>query len=64
MLLLHDAIYAPRMRVCLLSLVSVMKLGFSFNSRTNGLDIMYGVNVFSRAMWENDFPCTRFRQFL
>jgi len=42
-------------QVCLLSLVSLMKLGFSFNSSTNGLNIMYGGNVFGYATLKNDF---------
>jgi len=54
-LLLHDPIYAPRVGVCLLSLVSPMKLGFSFNSNTNGLDIIYGGNVFGHITLINDF---------
>ena len=37
------------MQVCLLSLVALLKLGFSFNSSTNGLNIMYGGNVFGHA---------------
>jgi len=31
-----------------------MKLGFFFNSRTDGLDIMYGGNVFSHATLKNN----------
>ena len=42
MLLVHDALYAPQVRVCLLSLVSLMKLGFFFNYHTNGLDFLHG----------------------
>ena len=54
-LLLHDALYAPGVQVCLLSLVSLMKFGFSFSSSTKGLDIMYGGNVFGYATLENNF---------
>ena len=32
-----------------------MKLEFSFNSSSNGLDIMYGGNVFGHATLINDF---------
>ena len=32
-----------------------MKLGFSFNSRTDGLDLLYGDNVFGHATLKNDF---------
>jgi len=59
-LLLHDALYAPGVQVCLLSLVSLMKFGFSFNSSTNGFNIMYGGNVWPRNI-EKRFPCTRLR---
>jgi len=31
-----------------------MKLGFFFNSRTNGLDIMLGGNLFGHATLKND----------
>jgi len=48
-LLLYDAIDAPEMRVCLLPLVSLMKLEFFFNSRIDGLDILYSGNVFGHA---------------
>jgi len=40
-LLLFNALYAPGKRVCLLSLVSLMKSGFGFNSCPNYLDILY-----------------------
>jgi len=33
--LLHDAVYAIGARVCLFSLVSLMKLGFFFNSHND-----------------------------
>ena len=56
MLLLHDALYAPGVQVYLLSLVSLMKLGFSFSSSTKGLDIMHGGNAFGHATLKNDFP--------
>jgi len=34
-LLLFDALYAPRVQVCVLSLVTLIKSGFSFNSCTD-----------------------------
>ena len=55
MLLCHDTIYAPGMRVCLLSLVSLMKLGFFFNLHNDGLDILYGGTVFGHTNLKNDF---------
>jgi len=32
-----------------------MRLVFFFNSRTDGLDILYGGNVFGHAILKNDF---------
>ena len=52
-LLLHDAIYALGVRVCLLLLVSLLKLGFFFNSHIDG--ILYDGNVFGHATLKNDF---------
>ena len=43
------------MRFCLLSLVSLMKSGSRFNSCPDGLDILYGGNVFGHATLKNDF---------
>jgi len=40
-LLLHDAIYTHGVRVWLLPLVSLIKLGFFFNSCIDGLDILW-----------------------
>ena len=48
-LLLHHTLYAPGVRCSLVSYVSLMKLGFHFVSRTNGLDILYGGNLFGHA---------------
>jgi len=46
-LLLHDALYAPRMRCSLVSsFVSLMQLNFSFGFHPNGLDILYNGNLF------------------
>ena len=54
-LLPHDAIYPLSMRVCLLCLVSLMKLGFFFNSHIDDLDILYSSNVFGHSTLKNDF---------
>jgi len=48
-------LYALRVQVCLLSLVSLMKSGFGFSSCLDGLEILYGANVFGRATLKNDF---------
>jgi len=37
----HDALYAHGMRCYLVSFVSLMRLGLSFDFQTNGLDIFY-----------------------
>jgi len=54
-LLLHDASYAPGALVYLLRLVSLIKLGFFFNSRIDSLDVLYGSNVFGHVTLKNDF---------
>jgi len=54
-LILHNATQASGVRVCLLSLVSLMRLGFFFNSHTDGLDILYDGNVFGLVTLENNF---------
>ena len=54
-LLLFDALHAPGVRTCLLSLVSLMKSGFGFSSCSDGLNILYGGNVFGHATLRNDF---------
>ena len=51
----HDANYAPGLQVRPLSLVSLMKLGFLFNSCTDDLDILHGGNIFDYAALKNDF---------
>ena len=45
-LLLFDALYASGVRVCVLSLVSLMKSDFGFSSCSDRLNIMYGRDVF------------------
>ena len=59
-LLLHDAFYALRVQFSLISFVSLIKLGFMFCFRPDGLDILYGCNVFGHAMLKNDFSCFGF----
>jgi len=54
-LLLFDALYAPGVRTCLLSLVSLMKSDFDFSSCSDGLNILYGGNVFGHTTLRNDF---------
>jgi len=54
-LLLFDALYAPGVRTCLLSLVSLMKSSFGFSSCHDGLNILYCGNVFGHAILRNDF---------
>jgi len=54
-LLLFDALYAPEVRICLLSLVSLMKSGFGFSSCHDGLSILYCSYVFGHATLRNDF---------
>jgi len=53
--LLFDALYASGVQVCLLSLVSLMKSGFDFSSCPDGLDILYGGNLFGHATLKNNF---------
>ena len=45
----------PGLLVCVLSLVSLMKLGFFFNSCMDGLNLLYDGNVFGHATLKNDF---------
>jgi len=54
-LLLFDALYAPRVRACLLSLVSLMKFDFGFSFCYDGLNIFYGGNAFGHATLRSDF---------
>ena len=54
-MLLFYALYTPEMRVCLLSLVSLMKSDFGFSSCPDGLNIMYGGNMFDHATLKNTF---------
>ena len=54
-LFLIDARYAPGLRSCLLSLVSLMKSGFRFSSCPDGLNILFDGNVFGHVSLMNDF---------
>ena len=54
-LYLYDTLHAPRVQVCLFSLVSLMKLSFSFSSSTKGLNIMYVDNVCGHTTLKNNF---------
>jgi len=54
-LLLHDTLYAPGVRCSLVSYVSLMKLGFHFVSRIDGLDVLYGDNLFGHTSLLDNF---------
>jgi len=52
---LHDALYAPGVQCSLVSFVSLMRIGFSFRFRTDGLDLFYNGNLFGHAILKGDF---------
>jgi len=54
-LLLHDALYVCGVRCSLVSFVSLMRIGFSFGYRTDGLDLFYNSNLFGHATLKGDF---------
>ncbi|KAH9618858.1 hypothetical protein KSS87_009464, partial [Heliosperma pusillum] len=54
-LLLHDALYAPGVQCCLVSVISLLKLGFVFNFTSSSLDILYHDDVFGRGILNNGF---------
>ena len=54
-LLLHDALYAPGVRCSLVSYVSLVRLGFVFGFRPDGLDLFYNGNLFGQATLKGDF---------
>ena len=54
-MLLFYAYYAPRVRMCLVSLVSLIKSDFGFSSCPDGLEILYGDKVFGHATIKNNF---------
>ena len=53
--LLYDALYAPGVQCSLVSFVSLMRIGFSFSFRTDGLDLFYNGNLFGHAILKGDF---------
>ena len=54
-MLSHDALYALGVRCSLVSFVSLMRIGFSFSFRTDGLDLFYNGNLFGHATLKGDF---------
>lgn len=54
-LLLHDTLYAPGVQCCLVSVVALLKLGFSFYFQLNILDIMYHGDLFGRGCMKDSF---------
>jgi len=54
-LLLHDALYAAGVRWSLVSFVSLMRIGFSFDFHTDGLDLFYNGNLFCYTTLKRDF---------
>lgn len=54
-LLLHDALYAPGVQSCLVSVISLLKLGFVFNFSSDSLDILYHGDVFGHGILNNGF---------
>ncbi|KAH9608961.1 hypothetical protein KSS87_006063, partial [Heliosperma pusillum] len=54
-MLLHDALYAPGVRCCLVSVISLLKLGFVFNFKDSSLDILYHGELFGRGILKNGF---------
>jgi len=54
-LLLHGALYAPRVRCSLVSFVLLMRIGFSFGFRTAGLNLFYNDNLLGHTTLKGDF---------
>jgi len=54
-LLLHDDLYAHKVRCSLVSYVSLIRLCFSFGFRPNGFDLFYKGNLFGQATLKGDF---------
>ncbi|KAH9608159.1 hypothetical protein KSS87_015573, partial [Heliosperma pusillum] len=54
-MLLHDALYATGVRCCLVSVISLLKLGFVFNFKDSSLDILYHGELFGRGILKNGF---------
>jgi len=53
--LFHDALYAPGVRRSLFCFVLLLRIGFSFSFRTDGLDLFYNGNSFGHATLKGDF---------
>ena len=53
-LLLHDVLYAPRMRQNLLSVNILLELGFSFSFHGRSVDIFLGSTCFGHAFMSDD----------
>jgi len=54
-LLLHNALYAPRVRCSLVSFISLMRISFSLVIHPNCLYIFYNGNLFDHATSEGDY---------
>ena len=53
-LLLHDPLHPLGVRCFLVSFVSLIRIGFSFRFRSNGLDLFYQCNLFRQATLKGD----------
>jgi len=54
-LLLHDALYVPRVRCYVVSFVPLMRIGFFFGFHTDGLDLFHNGNLFGHDTLKGDF---------
>ena len=54
-LLLHHALYAPRVQCSYVTFVSLMRLGFSFEFCPDSLNILYNDNLFIYEILKGDF---------
>jgi len=54
-LLFHNAFYAPGVRCSLVSFVSLMRICFSFDFHTGGLNLFFIRNLFVHATLKRDF---------
>ncbi|KAH9604649.1 hypothetical protein KSS87_023522 [Heliosperma pusillum] len=54
-MLLHDALYAPGVRCCVVSVISLLILGFVFNLKDSSLDILYHCDLFGSGILKNGF---------
>jgi len=53
-MLFYNALFTPGVRCSLVSLVSLMRIGFSLSFRTDGLDLFYNGNLFGHATLKED----------